>query len=83
MIRAWAFTLATLALTTALVTMARGQPTDGPETVVVRSGSNTLHALLWRPQGRGPFPAILLNHGSGRTREELERLGPYQGQADS
>jgi predicted acyl esterase len=61
--------------------MATGQPTVGPETVVVRSGSNTLHALLWRPQGRGPFPAILLNHGSGRTREELERLGSYEGQA--
>jgi carboxymethylenebutenolidase len=24
----------------------------------------------------------LLNHGSGRTREELERLGPYEGQAE-
>jgi hypothetical protein len=22
-----------------------------------------------------PFPAVLVNHGSGRTREELERLG--------
>ena len=48
----------------------------------MHNGSVTLHALLWRPQGRGPFPAILLNHGSGRTREELERLGPYERQAD-
>jgi carboxymethylenebutenolidase len=36
--------------------------------------------MLWRPQGRGPFPAILLNHGSGR--EELECLGPYQRNAE-
>src|SRR5258707_7678593 len=34
--------------------------------------------MLWRPQGSGPFPGILLNHGSGRTREDLERLGPYE-----
>ncbi len=53
-----------------------------PETVMVRSGRLTLRALLWRPQGRGPFPAVLLNHGSGRTPAELERLGPYERQAD-
>jgi len=38
--------------------------------------------MLWRPQGRGPFPGILLNHGSGRTREDLERLGPYEQNAE-
>jgi dienelactone hydrolase len=59
-----------------------GQTLRGPETVEVHNGSITLHALLWRPEGRGPFPAVLLNHGSGRTREELERLGPYERQAD-
>jgi dienelactone hydrolase len=48
----------------------------------VHNGLVRLHALLWRPQGRGPFPAILLSHGSGRTRAELERLGPYERQAD-
>jgi carboxymethylenebutenolidase len=74
--------LAALVLTSALATTAEGQPSGGPETVVVHNRSVTLHALLWRPQGRGPFPAILFNHGSGRTREELERLGPYERQAD-
>src|SRR6202140_957986 len=61
---------------------AWSQTSGGPETVVVHSGSATLHAMLWRPQGRGPFPAILLNHGSGRTREDLERLGPYEQNAE-
>jgi carboxymethylenebutenolidase len=74
--------LAGLVLMSALATTAESQASDGPETVVVHNGSVTLHALLWRPQGRGPFPAILLNHGSGRTRDELERLGPYVQQAD-
>src|SRR5712692_2412856 len=77
------FILAVLVLTSTLATTAKGQASGGPETVVVHNGSVTLHALLWHPQGRGPFPAILLNHGSGRTREELERLGPYEGQADT
>src|SRR5216683_7919676 len=76
------FILAALVLTSALATTAEGQASGGPETVVVHKGSVTLHALLWRPQGRGPFPAILFNHGSGRTRDELERLGPYEQQAD-
>ena len=67
-----------------VATIAEGQAArSGPDTVEVRNGSVTLRALLWRPNGRGPFPAILLNHGSGRTREELERLGPYEGQADT
>src|SRR5216683_6875614 len=76
-----AFVLAPLVLTLALAT-AWGQTSGGPETVLIHSGSATLHAMLFRPQGRGPFPAILLNHGSGRTREDLERLGPYERNAE-
>ena len=29
-----------------------------PEVVVVRSGDASLRALLWRPAGSGPFPAV-------------------------
>ena len=54
-----------------------------PELVAIRSGDATLHAHVWRPVGRGPFPAVLINHGSGRTREQLERLGPYEGQSET
>jgi dienelactone hydrolase len=39
----------------------------GPDTVIVHSGSLALRALLWRPAGRGPFPAVLCNHGGGNT----------------
>ena len=76
-----AFFLVPLFLTLAL-TKAQGQTLGTPETVVIHSGSATLHAMLFRPQGNGPFPAILLNHGSGRSREELERLGPYEQNAE-
>ena len=82
MTRPYAFFLALVVLTLTVAT-ARGQTSGGPETVLIRSGSATLHAILWRPQGRGPFPGILLNHGSGRTREDLERLGPYERNAET
>jgi dienelactone hydrolase len=81
MTKLYAFALSPLVLTLTIAT-AWGQTSGGPETVVVHSGSATLHAMLWRPQGRGSFPAILLNHGSGRTREDLERLGRYERNAE-
>src|SRR5215831_17782639 len=34
------------------------------ETVTFRSGELTLKGSLYRPQGSGPFPAVLYNHGS-------------------
>ena len=53
----------------------RTQPT--PETVVFKSGDLTLEGLLWKPTGSGPFPAVLYNHGSGRSYEkEFAALGP-------
>lgn len=81
MTKMYVFVLALLVLTLAAAT-ACGQTSGGPETVVIHSGSATLHAMLWQPQGRGPFPGILLNHGSGRTPEDLKRLGPYEQNAE-
>jgi len=51
----------------ALPGRAVGQRVIGPDTVVVQSGALTLRAVLWRPANRGPFPAVLFNHGSGRA----------------
>jgi len=59
--------LLALALASALAAPAQGQLPGGPDTVVVRSGALALRALLWRPRGRGPFPAVLFNHGSGHA----------------
>jgi dienelactone hydrolase len=71
-----------LLLTSMFAIIAESRASDAPQTVEVRSGTLTLRALLWRPPGKGPFPAIFLNHGSGRSREEIERLGPYEQQAN-
>jgi dienelactone hydrolase len=62
-----------------------GQTVSGPDTVVVKSGALTLRAVLWRPASRGPFPAVLFNHGSGhasgtagvvRDHRDPNKLGP-------
>lgn len=48
------------------VALAIGQPASiVPETVVVASGKLHLKAFLWKPNGPGPFPTVLFNHGSG------------------
>ena len=48
-----------------------------PEIVSFRSESLTLKGLLWTPEGKGPFPAVLYNHGSGRDYEkQFAALGP-------
>jgi dienelactone hydrolase len=54
-----------LLLTLSLIFLSPEQARS-PETIIVQSGTLTLRALLWRPAGSGPFPAILYNHGSGR-----------------
>jgi carboxymethylenebutenolidase len=58
-----------------------GQVPSRPDTLVIRSGPLVLRALLWRPPGRGPFPAVLFNHGSYRPADaarwiEAAVLGP-------
>ena len=78
-----------LTLTTLISVSARMQTAGSvqaqasPTRIAVKSGSVTLEAWMWRPQGSGPFPAVLVNHGSGRTREELKRLGPYERLAET
>jgi carboxymethylenebutenolidase len=37
---------------------------SNPEEVVFPSGGRELHGFLWKPEGTGPFPAIVWNHGS-------------------
>ena len=60
-VRALAFLFAPLS-----VALAIGEPTSIlPETIVVPSGNLQLKGLLWKPNGPGPFPTVLFNHGSG------------------
>ncbi len=77
----WLFALIVIA--SGAVPLAGPAAGGQPVKVAVKNGDVSLGAFLWRPRGRGSFPAVLINHGSGRTREELERLGPYERVAEN
>jgi dipeptidyl aminopeptidase/acylaminoacyl peptidase len=52
-----------------------------PATGVVTfpSGNLTLHGVLYKPVGKGPFPAVLYNHGSASgmfSQQAFDQLGP-------
>lgn len=63
-------TLALLAVALAAAGCARHRT----EEVVVRSGETALGATLYLPAGRGPHPAVVLIHGSGRATRENTRF---------
>jgi carboxymethylenebutenolidase len=55
------------------------QPAAVPETVAFQSGDLTLRGVIYRPEGPGPFPAVLYNHGSAPgmlNNQAFEALGP-------
>jgi alpha-beta hydrolase superfamily lysophospholipase len=51
---------------------AESPPVELPHssTGFIVNGDVSLRYLLERPPGRGPFPAIVIGHGSGETRKE-------------
>lgn len=47
------------------------------EIVSFQSGTLTLHGVLYKPEGAGPFPALLYNHGSAKDSSAAsDALGP-------
>ena len=76
--RSASFVVAVLVSLPVAPTLASGQSAEAtPATVVVPSGPLQLKALLWRPVGLGPFPAVLFTHGSGPTDPaKAHRIGP-------
>jgi carboxymethylenebutenolidase len=47
--------------------------------VAFPSGDITLHGVLYKPEGTGPFPAVVYNHGSAAgmlSKEAFDALGP-------
>jgi carboxymethylenebutenolidase len=53
-----------LLLFTALSAAGSSLAQSNPEEVVFPGGGKQLHGFLWKPEGNGPFRAILWNHGS-------------------
>src|SRR5262245_51833954 len=58
--------------------LGQQESTDlGPTVVAFQSGDKLLHGYLARPEGAGPFPAVIFNHGSESNpgaRKPLEKF---------
>lgn len=66
-------------VTVLLLFAAAGAQAQAAETVAFRSSDKTLHGLLYRPPGAGPFPTVLYNHGSAPgdlSTQAFDLLGP-------
>ena len=51
----------------------------GSEIVTFQSATRTLHGVVYKPQGAGPFPTVLYNHGSAAgmlSEQAFDALGP-------
>src|SRR5271167_678966 len=48
-----------------------------PEEVVFPSDGRQLHGFLWKPEGTGPFPAIVWNHGSEKLPGSQSALASF------
>jgi carboxymethylenebutenolidase len=48
-----------------------------PELITFMSGDLALKGFLWKPDGPGPFPAIVWNHGSEKRPGKVETVAPY------
>ena len=48
-----------------------------PELVEFTGGELRLQGFLWKPDGDGPFPALLWNHGSEKLPGTMASVAPY------
>jgi dienelactone hydrolase len=71
------FSIATLViLLVSLLQSAPSRSQTNPVEVTFPSGNLILHGFLYKPEGKGPFPAVLWNHGSERRPGWLPELAP-------
>jgi carboxymethylenebutenolidase len=68
--------LALLAVMTLLTSVPASKAQAPAEEVAFPAGPFTLHGFLYKPDGPGPFPGVLWNHGSERRPGWLPEVGP-------
>jgi carboxymethylenebutenolidase len=77
MLRLPSFSTALFAvLFASLLQPASARPQANPVEVTFPSGNLVLHGFIYKPEGKGPFPAVLWNHGSERRPGWLPELAP-------
>lgn len=65
----------TVLVITASLSFAQNQPQ--PQEVTFQSGKLQLHGFLWKPNGPGPFPAVVWNHGSEKLPGSQPELAAF------
>src|SRR3954452_12119439 len=60
----------------AAASAAVAAPSAAPQPIEIPSGSGTLHAQLFKPDGAGPFPTVIALHGCGGLNGPSDRLQP-------
>jgi dienelactone hydrolase len=55
---------------------ANAAPLPSPRQIDIPSGSGTLHAQLYKPDGDGPFPVVIAVHGCGGLAGHSEPVQP-------
>jgi dienelactone hydrolase len=68
--------LTTVAILVAILatSAASGKPPAAPETVDIPQAHGVLHALLYKPEGDGPFATVIALHGCGGLTGHGERI---------
>lgn len=72
-------TLALLVVFVSAAAFAQNPAMHSADVVSFSNEDSTLGGLLYRPEGDGPFPALLYNHGSApgmRNNQAFEKIGP-------
>jgi dienelactone hydrolase len=65
-----------MTLTALCAGMGAACAASGPEFVEFAQGDATLKAVLFRPEGAGPFPAVVALHACGGLNDRAGALGP-------
>src|ERR1700676_2627215 len=65
-----------LAILLAAPIAADGAPLPAPQQIDIPLTSGALHALLYKPGGNGPFPAVIALHGCGGLAAHAEQIQP-------
>jgi dienelactone hydrolase len=60
----------------AMTAVVEAAPLPAPHQVDISSGNSTLHAQLFKPDGNGPFPAVIALHGCGGLGSHSEPVLP-------
>jgi dienelactone hydrolase len=77
--RAWMICCAVLLLTPGALAQT-SEKHQSFETVFYPSGKLKIEAYLYKPEGAGPFPVVIYNHGSREGHDREERPFPYVGE---